>query len=299
MLYSRAFAYLKEGGYTNKPYLENTISSLLKLKEPGVVLLLLQGISDISSDDELICECKKNIKKIKNKEQKGINKDADIYNYISLASKKTYLGLVSKDDNYTELIQLGKIYSTDSKLPIQFHARAGRLFSQNHRELSFKIASYMADIQRDDGGWINPQSNMSDLGSCIWTSLEIILLLQDVDANHFNKIISKGHDYIKSRFLLNNPTSSILTSKGSWDELSVGHKEESMFTGGTLKYLESLIQTKNFKSKDIRNHIDWLRSIRLNNSLYPRNVKGKQIPDPYVSVRALRVLDRYYRQDFN
>ena len=131
-------------------------------------------------------------RKIKSKEQKSINKDADIYNYISLASKKTYLGLVSKDDNYTELIQLRKIYSTDSNLPIQFHARAGRLFSQNHRELSFKIASYMADIQGDDGGWINPQSNMSDLGSCIWTSLEIILLLQDVDANHFNKIISRG-----------------------------------------------------------------------------------------------------------
>ena len=295
MLYKRTLNYLNQAGYLRNTYLADTFKSLIRIKKPEIILLILENIANISADADLIDECLASIRQPKDNISKGTSNDADIYSYISISSRKAYLGLVSRYQNHKGLMYLEQIYSNNSQLQLQFHARVGRLLNFHYSDKALEIASSIAERQMNDGGWIHSDDKRDNLESCIWTTLEVILLLQETDAETFKDAIHIAHKNVKSRLLKQNSSSGILTGTSAWDELSIGNKDQSMFAGGTLKYLESLSLLMDEDSKDLRKHLNWLRSIRLTNNLFPRNIKGKQIPDPYVSVRALKVLHNYHK----
>lgn len=282
---------LEDSGYNNNRY-SGTLNSLMRLNNPSIMLLILENIAAVEHNNDLLLRCKDRIKQVSKKHVLSSNVDLNLFNSISSLSKKIYLGIISKHDSNSEINNLKNLYYTESKLHIQHHAKAGRLLSVLYQDISLEIASNLSKIQLDDGGWNQFKSNES----CIWTTLEITMLMQETKSNIFAENIEKSIAFLESKFLCKS--SNILKSKESWNELCIGNKEESMFSGGSLKLMECFSRIERYKKID-RKLMDWLLSIKLSNDLYPRNAMGKQVPDPFVSVRAVSVIDKYSRVKFS
>ena len=288
----RSKDFISSNGFMHSKQISNIYEALFRIKKPTILLLILERVVGLEPEHHLILDL---LDTINHKQSSGSIKDnptINLYETATSLSREIYLGKISKYSNSNSHKIVQSLYKEEMILPIHIHARIAKLLMYNNPDRSDRICIYISNLQNDDGGWkdINNLPHLN--GSCIWTTIEIIILLQESNNIFFKNSIDRAITFVESLFLMDNVNSNILSNEKSWGELAVGHGTVSMLAGGTLKYMEAMSNSNLFGDSQFKKNIKWLNSIKLSNDLFPKNIYGKQIPDPYVTVRALDILNR-------
>ena len=188
----------------------------------------------------------------------------------------------------------------DGRFPGLYHHHAKmcgilvKLGLQGNRLLdrSFK---WIIERQRDDGGWLHRSmvqkgKSIKTQKSCIWTTAEILHSLSMRRSMVKTKPVERGIEFLKSQ-LFNENSTPFLEHLSPWDYFAVGAKGETLFTGGSLKVLEILVNYGLGRSdKTVDKLVSGIMQTQMDSGYFPFQKSKSPIPDPYVTIRFLKLL---------
>ena len=198
------------------------------------------------------------------------------------------------------IIHLMKFQADDGRFPLLYHhhAHACNLilkFGMGGNRLLDKSITWIANRQREDGGWLHRSSvakgkQYDNEPSCIWTTAEVLLLLSSRQ-KMFKKQALKASEFLLNRILQEN-NSTLMSAQDNWDKLGTSGTNDGMFTGGTLKVLQGVIKC-GFTPEDmrVRKMVNWLYDQQLEDGYFPL-VAGNMMPiaDEKVTVDVLKLV---------
>ncbi|MCF7797399.1 MAG: hypothetical protein K9N11_04595 [Lentisphaeria bacterium] len=158
---------------------------------------------------------------------------------------------------------------------------------------------YVFHRQRKDGGWLDPAYLESGEDekvspSCIWTTMLLTYAISLSPSMCKRTGATRAVEFLFQHLLKPNAT-TLLQDPSAWDHLSYGYSGVSVLHGGTLRFLEILVQMNWPLEKRVWKLLDWLKSIQLPDGLWPAMVKNPKSGDPMVTVRILKVM-KYFAQ---
>ena len=102
-----------------------------------------------------------------------------------------------------------------------------------------RAAHWIAERQREDGGWLHPHMTTRRKQSCIWTTVEVLAFLAQYRTTTIKAGMGNATEFVLTH-ALQPGTTTLLPGVETWDHLAVGVSGEGLFMGGTLKALEGL-----------------------------------------------------------
>ena len=173
------------------------------------------------------------------------------------------------------------------------HASAGTLLMAVGMARSpaiHRAAHWIADRQREDGGWLHPHMPTRKNASCIWTTVEVLAFLSKYRTTTIKENLGNATEFVLSR-ALQPGTTTLLPGTESWNHLAVGTRGDGLFMGGTLKALEGLsFAGATPADARFKKLYTWLIEQQLPNGLFPA-IAGKDTDgDPMVTARCLAVI---------
>tara|TARA_S200000501_G_scaffold150455_1_gene141880 strand:+ start:1849 stop:2826 length:978 start_codon:yes stop_codon:yes gene_type:complete len=198
------------------------------------------------------------------------------------------------------IIDVMDFQKPDGRFPGLYHHHAKmcgllvRLGLQGNRLLD-RSFNWIIERQRNDGGWLHRSmvlkgKTIKTQKSCIWTSVEILYALSMRRSIVKSKSVEKGIKFLEKQ-LFNKNSTKFLEHLSPWDYFSVGSKSETLFTGGSLKVLEILVNyglTR--KDKIVDRLASGILQTQLETGYFPFQKSKAPKPDPYVTVRFLKIL---------
>ena len=187
----------------------------------------------------------------------------------------------------------------DGRFPLLYHHHAsiGRLlmaFGQRSTPQLHKTAHWIAQRQRDDGGWLHPHmaGRRTKPLSCIWTTAEVLAFLGRYRTSRIKEGLPRAGEFLLSHALEPNAT-TLLPEAGAWSVLEQGSYGLHLFHGGTLKVLDGLSLAGFHPSQaTFKKLYVWLLDQQLENGYFPRAAGRDKLGDPWVTVRVLEVVKR-------
>ena len=180
-------------------------------------------------------------------------------------------------------------------LPQHAHALAvSAMYGLDGNPLVKQAFWYVFHHQRKDGGWLDSAYISSDhadtdLSSCIWTTMLIAYAISLSPAMRKRSGAKRAVEFLFEHLLEDNST-SLLQDASAWNQLAYGYSGVGILHGGTLRFLEILAHMQWPLEKRVWKLLDWLKSIQLQDGLWPAVVNNSQSGDPLVTVRVLRVM---------
>jgi len=198
------------------------------------------------------------------------------------------------------IIRAMDFQNPDGRFPGLYHHHARmcyllmRLGLQGNRLLD-RAFHWIVERQREDGGWLHRSmiqkgKSIKSQKSCIWTSSEILLALSMRRSMVKSEPVKRGIGFL-SKQLFNDNSTQFLAHLSPWDYLAVGAKGETLFTGGSLKILEILVNHGlDKKNKTVDKLLSGLLLTQMDTGYFPAQKSKAPIPDPYVTIRFLKLL---------
>ena len=294
---------------------KNPIPHIIKEGKPGEVFLLLKNVYGLDHKHALfrLVESavfkQQAIHRISNKkyipQENEFNDELAFYFQLQKIHQLVDLGATDYlNPIKSEIIKLMSFQDQNGRFPMNYHHHAhacNLLFALGleGNKLIDKAIHFLLSRQRKDGGWIHrhniPKSAKYDSAkSCIWTTAEIAMLLS-------KRKIFKNSDYLfkANLFLINNylntNKSTLLSKSDSWECLSINHRSEHMFAGGTLKILEIFLNSKELDLKITKKMINWMIDQQMDNGLFPKIANKYPVQDMLVTNRFLLVVKKYFQ----
>jgi len=293
---------------------KNPIPQIIKKGNPAEVFLLLKNVYQLTYKHALyrLVESavfkQQAIHRVANKNYIPKNKefDSELSFYFQLQKIHQLVNLGATDYLDTikiEIIKLMNFQDENGRFPMNYHHHAHTCnllinLGLEGNKLIDKAIHWILTRQREDGGWIHrnnvPRStNYKSTKSCIWTTAEVSLLLSKRKIFRNSQNLFKANSFLIDNYL-NSNKSTLLSKSDAWECLSINHKSEHMFAGGTLKLLEILLNSKNIDIKIIKKMFNWMINQQMDNSLFPKIANKQPISDILVTNRFLAVIKKYF-----
>lgn len=183
----------------------------------------------------------------------------------------------------------------ENDLPLRLHHQTQAvylsiIFQLEGNPVVKQLIRELIAAQNKDGGW---SSMPEEEASCYWSSLFFLWSLGQSQNFRSNRAIKKGLRYIEGK-VLRDDESKLLPGMQVWDTLISGSSGLSIISGGTLRYLETLmvIDPKNNDRKTYK-LLDWLIEAQLKTGLWPSIVGRDKQGDFGVTLRVLKVLKHF------
>ena len=232
-----------------------------------------------------------------NKKQRELNFIQLLQKLHELVSYGAYKHMRGVDEL---IIQAMEYQNSDGRFPGLYHHHAkmcGILFKLGLRgnRLLDRSLNWIEKRQREDGGWLHRSmvqngKTIKNQRSCIWTSAEVLYSISLRSSFLKRNCFENGLVFLKKQ-LFNKNSTKFLDNLSPWDYFSVGAKGETLFTGGSLKILEIFVNHGFSKNDKVINKlVSGILSCQMDNGYFPFQKSKFPIPDPYVTVRFLRML---------
>ncbi len=197
------------------------------------------------------------------------------------------------------IIQLMKFQAEDGRFPLLYHHHSHACFlllqmGMRGNRLLDKSITWIANRQREDGGWLHRSTvakgnNYDNEPSCIWTTAEVLQLLS-LRQKMFKTHALKASEFLLNRVLQEN-NSTLMSAQENWDKLGITHTSEGMFTGGTYKVLQGVVNC-GYTPEDmrVRKMLNWLIEQQMEDGYFPKIAGHMPIADENVTVNILKLV---------
>lgn len=296
-----------------KPLIKNPLLDILQKGQPHIRYYVARDVLGLPFIHPLVLTINKTLHY--QKKYKKILRD-EVSFTISDSAKQRELDFIFLMEKLHGLISFGgykhmkgvddfiinamEFQNPDGRFPGLYHHHARmcyllvRLGLQGNRLLD-RSFNWIIERQREDGGWLHRsmiqkgKSNKTQK-SCIWTSAEILLALSSRRSMAKSESVKKGIEFL-SKQLFNDNSTPFLAHLSPWDYFAVGAKGETLFTGGSLKILEILVNHGlDKKNKMVDKLTSGLLLTQMDTGYFPAQKSKSPIPDPYVTIRFLKLL---------
>jgi len=211
-----------------------------------------------------------------------------------------YTATLSQERVKSGMVQLIRNLDTTSgafpgNLPQHAHALlVTGLYGLQGNPLIKQAQLYTFHQQRKDGGWLDPaylpvEMDESKVASCIWTTMILTYAISLSPDMRKRAGARRAVEFLFDHLLQENST-TLLQDPSAWDQLAYGYSGVGILHGGSLRFLEILMQMQWPLEKRVWKLLDWLKSVQLSSGLWPAIVKNAQSGDAMVTVRVLRVM---------
>jgi hypothetical protein len=197
----------------------------------------------------------------------------------------------------SSLIQLIKMQNHDGSFPMGTHHTAYAMWVLLNYGLEGNLyvekgMRWLVHEQREDGGWSTGVGQKS--GSCIWTTLVTLNAISLHSRHKKRQRTLRGVKFINDHFLQPNPH-GILPDASAWNYLQIGYDGLKVFRGGSLRFLEVLVNL-GFTLEDptVQKIAKWLMNLVLKSGLWPAIVGIDDQGSEWVTYRAINILQKLH-----
>ena len=201
-----------------------------------------------------------------------------------------------------EIQDFMKFQKEDGRFPLLYHHHAHACWlllkmGITGNRLLDKSLNWIKKRQREDGGWlhrlhINKKQDYDSHPSCIWTTAEVLQSFSLRRSFIPKEVAEKGINYLLENALMDNK-SKLFSNANTWDKLSIGAGDDSMFYGGTLKVLETAEKFGYHPgNRQFKKLYDWLLGQEMDKGYFPKNADKMPIMDENVTARALILIGK-------